>query len=309
MKKRLLIDTDTASDDAVALVMAAMNPHYQIEAVTVVAGNVPVDRGVQNACYTLELCHNAAPVYRGASKPLMRPLETATHVHGNDGMGDIGLPLAGFNPHPAHAVDVIVDLLNQYPGEITLVTLGPLTNLALALLKDPSIAQKAANIVVMGGTGQGPGNITPVAEFNIWVDPEAARIVFESGAQLTMVGWDISRTYAIFEPADVEQIKKMDTTLAHFCMDIQHTLQDFSVKELGLPGFSLPDPIAMAVALNRALITHAQQLHVAVETEGTLCRGQTVVDHHGATANLPNTEVVLEVQRAAFIDMLQAAVR
>lgn len=309
MKKRLLIDTDTASDDAVALVMAAKNPLYHIEAVTIVAGNVPVDQGVQNACYTLDLCNSKAPVYRGAAKPLMRPLETATVVHGNDGMGDIGLPLGGFSPQAAHAVDVIVDTVNAYPGEVTIVTLGPLTNLAQAILKDPTIAQNAAGVVVMGGTGQGPGNITPVAEFNIWVDPEAARIVFESGARLTMVGWDISRTYAVFEPADVARVKGIDTALAHFCMDIQHTLQDFSVKELGLPGFSLPDPIAMAVALNRTLITEAQHLHVAVETGSQLCRGQTVVDHHGATSHPPNTQVVLEVERAAFIDMLHAAVR
>lgn len=308
MQKRILIDTDTASDDAVALVMAAKNPLYHIEAVTVVAGNVPVDQGVQNACYTLNLCNNDAPVYRGAAKPLLRPLETATVVHGNDGMGDIGLPLNGFSPQPTHAVDAIVDIVNAYPGEVTIVTLGPLTNLAQAILKDPSIAQKAAGVVVMGGTGQGPGNITPVAEFNIWVDPEAARIVFESGARLTMVGWDISRTYAVFEPADVAKVKGIDTALAHFCMDIQHTLQDFSVKELGLPGFSLPDPIAMAVALNRDLIVAAPHLPVAIETESRLCRGQTVVDHIGATADPANTEVVLEVSRTGFLEMLHAAV-
>ena len=309
MKKRLLIDTDTASDDAVALVMAAQHPLYHIEAVTVVAGNVPVDQGVQNACYTLQLCNNDAPVYRGAGKPLMRPLETATFVHGNDGMGDIGIPLGGFSPKPAHAIDVIVDTINAYPGEVMVVTLGPLTNMAQALLKDPSIAQKAAGVVIMGGTGQGPGNITPVAEFNIWVDPEAARIVFESGAKLTMVGWDISRTYAVFEPADVAYIKNMDTPLGHFCMDIQHTLQDFSVNELGLSGFSLPDPIAMAVALDRSLIVDAPHLHVAVETESSLCRGQTVVDHVGATTHPANTEVVLEVSRAGFLEMLHTAIR
>ncbi|MEM8487362.1 MAG: nucleoside hydrolase [Bacteroidota bacterium] len=309
MKKRLLIDTDTASDDAVALVMAAKNPLYHIEAVTVVAGNVPVDQGVQNACYTLELCNSDTPVYKGAAKPLLRPLETATVVHGNDGMGDIGLSLNGFNPQPKHAIDAIVDIVNAFPGEVTIVTLGPLTNLAQAILKDPSIAQKAAGVVVMGGTGQGPGNITPVAEFNIWVDPEAARIVFESGARLTMVGWDISRTYAVFEPADVAEVKGIDTALAHFCMDIQHTLQDFSVKELGLPGFSLPDPIAMAVALNRDLIIAAPRLPVAIETQSRLCRGQTVVDHVGATTDPANTEVVLEVSRAGFLEMLHAAVR
>ena len=224
MKTRLLIDTDTASDDAVALVMAAMDKRFVIEAVTVVAGNVPVDQGVQNAMYTLQLCENSAPVYRGAAKPLMRDLETATFVHGEDGMGDIGLPVSGFEPEPVHAIDIIVDTVNRYPNEVTIITLGPLTNMALALLKDPSIAEKTPALVVMGGTGQGPGNISPVAEFNIWVDPEAAKIVFDSGIPITMVGWDISKTYAVFEPADIKNVKAIDTRLAHFCMDIQKTL-------------------------------------------------------------------------------------
>ncbi len=308
MKTRLLIDTDTASDDAVALVMAAKDERYHIEAVTVVAGNVPVDQGVQNAMYTLQLCDNTAPVYCGAAKPLMRGLETATFVHGEDGMGDIGLPVSGFEPEPAHAIDVIVDTVNKYPNEVTIITLGPLTNMALALLKDPSIADKTPALVVMGGTGQGPGNISPVAEFNIWVDPEAAKIVFDSGIPITMVGWDISKTYAVFEPADIASIKSIDTPLAHFCMDIQKTLLDFSLNELGLNGFSLPDPIAMAVALNPEIVTHSEQLYVTVETESELCRGQTVVDHIGVTGLSPNTKVVLEVSRKGFMDALIAAV-
>ena len=308
MKTRLLIDTDTASDDAVALVMAAMDKRFTIEAVTVVAGNVPVDQGVQNAMYTLQLCDNSAPVYRGAAKPLMRDLETATFVHGEDGMGDIGLPVSGFEPEPAHAIDIIVDTVNRYPHEVTIITLGPLTNMALALLKDPSIAEKTPALVVMGGTGQGPGNISPVAEFNIWVDPEAAKIVFDSGIPITMVGWDISKTYAVFEPADIKNVKAIDTRLAHFCMDIQKTLLDFSLNELGLNGFSLPDPIAMAVALNPEIVTHSEHLYVTVETESQLCRGQTVVDHIGVTGLSPNTKVVLEVSRKGFIEALIAAV-
>lgn len=309
MKKKLLIDTDTASDDAVALVLACRHMAYQIEAVTIVSGNVPMALGVQNAMYTLQLCDNSAPVYRGATKPLMRPLETAEQVHGDDGMGDIGLPLTGFTPTEGYAIDVIVDTINVHPNQVTLITLGPLTNIALALLKDPSIAHKLEALVVMGGTGQGAGNITPVAEFNIWVDPEAAKIVFESGAPIKMVGWDISKTYAVFEPVDVQAIKAINTPLAHFCMDIQQTLQTFSTEVLGLKGFSLPDPIATAVALYPELINHSEMLHVAVETGSALCRGQTVVDLQGVTGNTPNTEVVLDVSRAGFLEVLANAVR
>src|SRR5712692_3104842 len=166
--RHFLIDTDTASDDAVALVMALTYP------------NVPVDQGVQNALYTVALCDKRVPVYRGVAAPLLRPLETAQNVHGQDGMGDIGLPLSGRMPAEGHAVDVLRETIRRYAGDITLVTLGPLTNVALALLQDPSLAGKVKECVMMGGIGQGYGNVTPVAEYNIWVDPEAAKVVFSS---------------------------------------------------------------------------------------------------------------------------------
>ncbi|MCD4685926.1 MAG: nucleoside hydrolase, partial [Anaerolineae bacterium] len=248
--RRFVIDTDTASDDAVALVMAARYPDVQIEAVTIVAGNVPLARGVQNALYTLELCGVRVPVYAGADRPLLQPLETAQDTHGTDGMGDIDLPLHGYTPAPGHAVDVLIETITQHAGEITLVALGPLTNVALALRRDPSLARKVSRCVIMGGVGSGYGNVTPVAEYNIWVDPDAAQIVFASGMPLTMVGWDISYDYAVFEPEDVAAVKALGTPLAAFCMDIQRTVQDFMLRVMQLPGFDLPDPIAMAVALD-----------------------------------------------------------
>lgn len=182
--------------------MALKHPDVAVEAVTVVAGNVPLEQGVQNALYTLELCGSTVPVFRGAGAPLLCSPVGAQEVHGLDGMGDIGLPLSGREPAPGHAVDVLVEKINASPGELTLVTLGPLTNVALALLKDPSIAGKVEGCVMMGGTGRGPGNVTPVAEYNIWADPEAAKVVFGSGMPLTMVGWDISHEYAVFGPED-----------------------------------------------------------------------------------------------------------
>ncbi|MFZ0036253.1 MAG: nucleoside hydrolase, partial [Candidatus Acidiferrales bacterium] len=151
--RRFLIDTDTASDDAVALVMALRNPGVSVEAITVVAGNMPIEKGLQNALYTRDLCGSHAPVYRGCGAPLLRPLHTAEYVHGNDGFGDIGLPLTGRTPAPGHAVPAIIDVINRHAGEITLVTLGPLTNIALALKIDPTIAQKVTRCVIMGGVG------------------------------------------------------------------------------------------------------------------------------------------------------------
>lgn len=306
--RRFLIDTDTASDDAVALVMALRHPDVKVEAITVVAGNVPLEQGVQNALHTVELTGSFVPVYRGMSRPIRRPFESAQHVHGSDGMGDIGLPLFGREPAPEHATDILIETINRHPGEITLVTLGPLTNVAMALLREPTLAGLVKECVIMGGTGQGYGNVTPVAEYNIWVDPDAARIVFESGMPITMVGWDISRVYATFGPEDEARLRAIGTPLAHFCVDIQAALTKFAVESSGLEGFDLPDPIAMAVALDPAVVTVSKRLFVAIETEGDWSRGQTVVDHLGVTKRGPNVSVVLEANRQHFLDLLNQAV-
>ena len=309
MARHFLIDTDTASDDAVALVLAMQYPGVQIEAITVVAGNVPVDQGVQNALYTVELCQQSIPVYRGMPGPLIQPLDTAQFVHGQDGMGDIGLPLTGRSPAPAQAVQVLIDTIHQYAGDITLVTLGPLTNVAVALRQDPSIAQAVSECIIMGGTGRGYGNVTPVAEYNFWVDPEAAQIVFESGMPIKMVGWDISRTYAVLGLKDGAALRAIGTPLAHFCIDIQRTVQQFALTTTLLDGFDLPDPIAMAVALDPTVAIGTQRCFVAIETQSDLCRGQSVVDRLQILGLEPNAEVVMEASRERFVQMLFDAVR
>ena len=308
MTRRFLIDTDTASDDAVALVMALQHPDVEIEAITVVAGNVPVDLGVQNALYTVELCQQAIPVHRGMPAPLTRPLETAQFVHGQDGMGDIGLPLSGRTPASTDAIGVLRETIHQLARGITLVTLGPLTNIAVALRQDPSIAQAVSECIIMGGTGQGHGNTTPVAEYNFWADPEAAQIVFESGMPVRMVGWDISRTYAVFDPEDRDALRAIDTPLAHFCVDIQRVVGQFVLTTTQLPGFDLPDPIAMAIALDPNVATNVQRRFVAIEAESTLCRGQSVVDHLNLMGCEPNAEVVMEASREGFLRILYDAV-
>jgi len=306
--RRFLIDTDTASDDAVALVMALNHPDVRIEAITVVAGNVPLKQGVQNALYTVERCGKQVPVYEGLEKPLLRPLETAQYVHGQDGMGDIGLPLSGRRPADGHAVNVIIDTIHRFVGEITLVTLGPLTNMAVALLRDPSTASKVKKCVIMGGIGFGHGHVVPAAEYNVWVDPEAAKIVFESDLPIVMVGWDVSQRFATFNDEEAEKIRSV-SPLGQFCVDIQRCLREFGMNELKLVGFDLPDPIAMAVALDPKVATVTKRLHVAVETRSELTRGATVVDHLGITGQEPNAEVVLEASRERFLRVLYDAVR
>ena len=305
-RRTFIVDTDTASDDAVALVMALRHPDVDVVAVTVVAGNVPLPEAVQNALYTVELCGLAGrvPVYAGCDAPLARELRTAQFVHGQDGLGDIGLPLTGRARAPGHAVDILVDEINgRPPGTMTLVTLGPLTNVARAIQRDPGIAARLREIVTMGGTADAVGNITAAAEFNIWVDPEAAAIVFGAGARLTMVGWDISRKYAVIDAADAARLRAVGP-LGAFAVDIQATLTDFVKAETHLAGFDLPDPIAMAVAIDPSIATRVERLNVRVETTGEHTAGQTVVDHLGVEHLAPNVDVVLEASRERFIGLL-----
>jgi purine nucleosidase len=310
-RRTFIIDTDTASDDAVALVMALRHPDVEVAAITVVAGNVPLDEAVQNAMYTVELCgrEGTVPVYAGRAEPLSRALRTAQFVHGQDGMGDIGLPLTGRVPAPGNAVDVLVDeITRRPPGSVTLVTLGPLTNVALAIQRDPSIATRLREIVTMGGTGDAVGNITAAAEFNMWVDPEAAAIVFSAGARLVMVGWDISRKYAVIDAEEAVRLRELGSFGA-FAVDIQATLTDFVKAETHLAGFDLPDPIAMAVAIEPAIATRVEHLNVRVETVSQIAAGQTVVDHLGVEHLEPNVHVVLEASREGFLDLLRATHR
>ncbi|HAK78933.1 MAG TPA: nucleoside hydrolase [Runella sp.] len=305
--RHLLIDTDTGSDDAVALLMAMKSPDVKVEVITIVAGNVPADKALQNALYMVDLCQYETKVYLGAEKPLIRPLFTAQFVHGDDGMGDIGLDLKGRKPLEGHAVDAIIDTVNKFPNEIEIITLGPLTNMALALAKAPEIASKIKSCVIMGGVGLGYGNITPVSEYNIWVDPEAAQMVFQSGMNMTMVGWDISIKYAAFDQKATQELRNIQKPLADFVVDIQGAKARFTSEITGEIGFDLPDPITVAVALDRTVATDIKKLYVEVVLGEGLTRGQTIVDHTNILKLKPNMEVVLEASRAQFLAQLYAS--
>lgn len=308
-RRPFFIDTDTASDDAVALVMALRNPAIEVVAMGVVAGNVPMEYGLQNALYVAELCGVDVPVHAGADRPLLVPLSTGQHVHGNDGMGDIGLPLTGRAAAPGHAVDALIEASHRYPGELELVTLGPLTNIALAVRRDPTLASRIKRCVVMGAVADHIGNQSPVAEFNIWVDPHAVAVVLDSGLPLELVGWDVSRTYAVMDPADAVELRAIGTPLAEMCVDIQRVLTQFCLNETGLEGFDLPDPIAMAYAIDPSVATASRRLFCQVECDSPLTRGMVVMDLLGLTDRQPNALVVIEADRDKFLAQLHAAVR
>lgn len=302
------IDTDTGSDDAVALVMALRHPDVDVVGIGVVAGNVPLDMAVQNALYTRELCGRTdVAVHVGAGAPLSIPLHTAQNVHGIDGMGDLGLPLHGREADGDDAVGALIAASHEFAGELTLVTLGPLTNLALALRRDPTLPDRLARTVTMGAVADHIGNITPAAEFNMWADPHAVDEVLRSGLDVEFVGWDISRKYAVVPPVLAAELRSVGTPLAEFSIDIQCRVAEFCATETKLAGFDLPDPIAMAYAIDPSIATESRRLHLAVETESELTRGMVVMDVLGFTGNEPNATVVTAADEAAFVRMLRAA--
>lgn len=305
--RSLVIDTDTASDDAVALVIALRTPGVRVRAVTTVAGNVPVDQGTRNALITLDLAGgHDVPVYVGLGSPLLRPLETAQFVHGQDGMGGATLPEPTRGADAGHAVDVLRQIAADEPGEHVLVTLGPLSNIAAALLIDPDLLTKFEHTYLMLGAFDGVGNVHAVGEYNAWADPEAAAIVMAAPGHKTCIGWDVSRRYAVVHPADQEALVAAGP-LGRFSVDINRSVDDFCRTVSGLDGYDLPDPVAMAVAIDPSIVVRSAAQHVTVGRDEA-GRGGTFVDHRlGAAA--ANTVVASEVDPARFMAMLLAACR
>jgi purine nucleosidase len=290
VKLPFLIDTDTASDDAVALIMALRSPRIQVVAITTVAGNVDVQQATRNAIYTAELCDSKVPVFAGAEKPLKRAHITAAWFHGRDGLGDHGYPQPRRAPEKQSAPDTIIDMIESHPG-LVMVTLGPITNVALALQKQPGIAAKVSRCVVMGGAPCCEGNVTPAAEYNIWCDPEAARIVVRSGLPIELVGWHLCRGEAALNPSDIQQVLNLGTPVAKFAIECNSRAQEAFLEQTGEHGISLPDPVAMAVALDPSIVTSQSNHFVDVETESELTRGMTVVDRLNVADNERNRHV------------------
>ena len=279
MSRPFLIDTDAGSDDAVAILMALRHADVDVRAITVVAGNVPLAQGVVNSLYFTELCETDVPVHAGADRPLLREYVSADWFHGADGLGDWG---DRYKPKRAqaselHAVDAIIDAARSTP-ELVIVTLGPLTNLALALRKAPDIIPFVSRCVVMGGAACTNGNVTPAAEYNIWCDPEAARIVFRSGLPVEMVGWEFSIGEFVLSLDDIKYARGINTPFADFAIDCNiKGMRGYEIQT-GEIGISLPDGVALAVAIDPSICTASSQHYVDVECDSELTRGMTVVD-------------------------------
>jgi purine nucleosidase len=274
---RMLIDTDVVSDGAVALVMAFRSPKAEVVAVTTVAGkNRNVAQATTNALVVAELCESGAPVYVGAEKPLQRAHADATFFYGLDGLGDQHYPAPRRRPEKRHGVDAIIETARRHDG-LVLVTLGPLTNVALAVQEAPDIVSRISRCVVMGGAAQTLGNATPAAEYNIWADPEAARTTFLSGLAIEMVGWELCVGEAALSMDEVARVRALGTAFARFAVDCNAVAMKAFQKQTGQAGLALPDAVAMAVALEPTIVTEAAKHYVEIETTSELTRGMTII--------------------------------
>jgi purine nucleosidase len=308
-----LIDTDTAGDDVTSLLFGLRWPDVHLEAITVVAGNVYLSEGVRNALYTTEVAGRTdVPVHAGADRPLLRPLVTAHYVHGRDGMGDSDLPPPRTRASEVHAVDAIVELADRYAGELEIIAQAPLTNIALALMKDPHLPAKVARLWIMGGANNSLGNITPAAEFNFFVDPEAAAVVLGAGFEVTLVPWDVCLRNGILLRAELGPVFEMKTALSELYLTVNRAVWEFMRTHPeggGIDGITHPDSLVMAMAIDRSVMARSGRYFVAVEHRGELTSGYSVVDRNAVLDRDPNAEVVLSADKDRFKDMLFALLR
>jgi purine nucleosidase/pyrimidine-specific ribonucleoside hydrolase len=311
---RLLIDTDPGIDDALAILLGLASPEATVEGLATVAGNVGVDQATANAARIVALARPGSPVRiaRGAEAPLRRPLLTAAHVHGDDGLGNLDqftepdgrprYPWPALTLETRDGADLILDLAARFGRELVIVALGPLTNVALALARDRQTLARAGRIVVMGGAVAVPGNVTPAAEFNFYVDPDAAAAVLEAGLPVEMVPLDVTRQVVLGEAELARRLAEHPSAVTRFVADF--TLHGFSFGHgRGDGGIVMHDPLAMGVALDPSLAGF-EALHVEVETEGRVTRGASVADLRRLPAHRrprPNCRVATTVDAPRFL--------
>jgi purine nucleosidase len=304
-KPQLLIDTDPGVDDALAILMA--HAHADIAGLSIAAGNVGLAHTVRNARTLVDLLGSEIPLFAGCATPLVRaPDEDAAFVHGHDGLGDVGFPAPKAPLAEESAALALLRLTRERPGELTLVALAPLTNLALALKLDPTLPERVARLVVMGGAVTGHGNTGKVpAEFNVGFDPEAAHVVFEAFPSFDLVDWEATLRHA-FDDAEFDAWLAAGDQRADFFGRIVATARRYNAKH-DRRGVIAADALAMAVAIDPSIVTRSEKRAVAVELDGRLTRGATVVDWAGRLGQPARANIVLEVDHARFSAMVRRA--
>jgi purine nucleosidase len=320
--RKIILDTDPGSDDAMALMLALNSPELDVRAVTVVPGNVTATQGLENALRMVSLANRCdIPVAAGAQHPLFQKLITAEFWHGRNGLANIELPPSKCTVDARFGPDLIIEMVHAAPHEITLVPVGPLTNIALAVEKDPTIVPLVKEVILMGGSITG-GNSTASAEANIYNDPEAAQIVFRAGWPLTMVGLDVGDK-TLLSTKYLEQLGQAHGPVNDFIYQVAHYLIDLSAK-YGFSGTPMYDPLAVGVAIDATLVS-APPMHVDVETRGEFTRGETVANRHGMVERNvlhggryiiegldkvePNAKVCVEVDASRFLQLFVSRIR
>ena len=299
---RIILDTDPGIDDALALFLALASPEVTLEAVTTVQGNVSVEQTTYNALTLLTLAGRTdIPVAHGSAEPLVRKRVDAAHVHGDNGLGNITLPEPTIAPIEQHAIDLIIDKIMRNPGEITLVAIGPLTNIALAVRREPRIAQHVREVVIMGGAVRVPGNDSPSAEFNILADPHAAHIVFHTGWSIRLVSLDVT-TRTLMQRQQIEALAAQDGKVLTIIQQIMAYYFDVFGPKYGYTTFQMHDPLCLAAAFQPDLITW-EPAYVDVELAGTLTLGETVGYFKRPNNPEPNMQVSVGVDSERFIAM------
>ncbi|HET8588635.1 MAG TPA: nucleoside hydrolase [Nakamurella sp.] len=301
----LVIDTDTAQDDCVALLVGLLDPAAELMAVTMVAGNVGFDQQVRNAFLTMAVAGRLGevPVYLGCRQPLVRPWVSAENVHG-DGVGGLRIDMAGCAPEREHAVDALIRLAAEHAGELCIVAIGPLTNIAMAAAKDPRFVGNVKALYVMGGSNNGRGNITAAAEFNFYVDPEAAKAVMAAGFRLVIVPWDrLTLRDAVFGQQRLDAIAAARTPLSEFFTRIVAATLDFD-RSVGIDGSTHPDSLTAAVLLHPELVTASGRYHVDVEAGSELTRGYSAMSW-GVHGLAPTTTVIEAVDSDGFFGYIR----
>jgi purine nucleosidase len=302
MPKRILFDTDPGIDDACALLLALASPELSVEGLSIVHGNCSLEQGTTNALAILELANAShIPLAKGCELPLVQPSLLAPETHGETGLGYAKVPAPRIGPIVQHAIDFLIEKILSSPGEITLVAIGPLTNVALAIRQEPRIVGSLKELIIMGGALRYEGNTTAVAEFNTYVDPHAAHIVYHAGIPTTLVPLDV--TYqCILTPGDVNRLQKIDSPITKFIVDATRFYMEFHDEFQKIDGCVINDPLALALTFAPELCTY-RELPIDVDISGGISMGKTIADFYNYGKKPANMKVALDVRARDFIEL------
>jgi len=308
MPKKILFDTDPGIDDACAILLALASPEITVEGFSIVHGNCSLEQATRNALSVLELAHAGhIVVARGCEVPLVQPSLLAPETHGDTGLGYAKLPEPRIQPTIQHGSDFLIEQIMSSPGEITLLAIGPLTNIALAIRQEPRIVQSVRELIIMGGAIRCEGNTTALAEFNTYVDPHAAHIVYHAGMPTTLVPLDV--TYqCILTPDDVTRLQKVDSPITQFIVDAARFYMEFHDEYQSIQGCVINDPLALALTFAPDLCTY-QELPVDVDISGGIAMGKTIGDFYNYGKKPANMKVALGVKARDFVDLFVERIR